>query len=111
VVFIESQPFTRRLHQLAGESADEVLRGIQNDLIQNPAKGNVVQGLGGVRKARSANPARGKGKRGGYRYLHLYLEHRNRVHLLFLLDKDEQADLTKEQRKELRRMATQLKRQ
>ena len=50
MVFIESQPFTRRLHQLAGESADEVLRGIQNDLIQNPAKGNVVQGLAACAK-------------------------------------------------------------
>jgi len=35
------------------------------------------------------NPARGKGKRGGYRYLHLYLERRAHIHLLFLLDKGE----------------------
>ena len=59
--------------ELAGDSADEVLRGIQADLLENPEKGSIVQGLGGIRKARAANPARGKGKRGGYRYMHLYL--------------------------------------
>jgi hypothetical protein len=74
VVFIESQAFTRRLHQLAGVSADEVLRRIQEDLLRNPEKGDVTQGLGGMRKARTSNPTRGKGKRGGYRYMHLVSE-------------------------------------
>jgi hypothetical protein len=109
VVFVESQAFTRRLHRLAGASADEVLRRIQEDLLKNPEKGDVVEGLGGIRKARLANLARGKGKRGGYRYLHLYLRHRDHIHLLFLLDKDEQEDLTTEQRTGLRRMVSELK--
>ena len=69
----------------------------------------MAQGLGGIRKARTANPARGKGKRGGYRYMHLYLKHRDHIHLLFLLDKDEQEDLTTEQRINLRLMVTELK--
>ncbi len=86
-----------------------MLARIQMDLMNNPARGDVVSGLGGVRKARSANPARGKGKRGGYRYLFLYLEHRGHVHLLSLLDKSEQADLSEPQRKEIRRLVQQLK--
>ena len=109
MVFIESQPFTKRLHQLAGPSADAVLRQIQSDLLQNAERGSVVQGLGGIRKARSSNPGRGKGKRGGFRYLHLYLERRDHIHLLFLLDKNEQEDLTAGQRKELRQMVAELK--
>ena len=109
MVFIESQPFTRRLQRLAGASADEVLRQIQEDLLKNPDRGDVVEGLGGIRKARLANPARGKGKRGGYRYMHLYLKHRDHIHLLFLLDKDEQEDLTLEQRKNLRLLVAELK--
>jgi hypothetical protein len=99
VVFIKSQAFTRRLHQLARVSADEVLRQIQEELLRSPEKSDVAQGLGGIRKARTSNPTRGKGKRGGYRYMHLYLKHRDHIHLLFLLDKDEQEDLTTEQRK------------
>jgi hypothetical protein len=70
----------------------------------------VVQGLGGIRKSRSGNPTRGKGKRGGYRHLHLYLGHRDHIHLLLLLDKNEQEDLSNEQRKALRAMVVELKR-
>ena len=62
----------------------------------------MVPGLGGVRKARVANPGRGKGKRGGYRYLYLYFERRQHIHLLILLDKNEQDDASEEQRKQIR---------
>ena len=110
VVFIESRAFTRRLHHLAGKDADDVLRGIQRDLLKDPHSGDVVPGLDGIRKARATNPRRGKGKRSGYRYMHLYLEHRDHIHLLFLLDKDEQEDLTAEQRRDLRTLVTELKR-
>jgi len=46
---------------------------------------------------------------GGYRYMHLYLKRRDHLHLLFLLDKDEQEDLTTEQRRTLRLMVAELK--
>lgn len=110
VVFIESKAFTRRLAHLAGESADQVLTQIQNDLMQDPERGQVVKGLGGIRKARVANPTRGKGTRGGYRYMHLYLAHRSHIHLLALFDKDEQEDLDNKERIALRLMVAELKR-
>ncbi len=110
VVFIESRLFTRRLSELAGDSAGDVLAKIQADLLGYPVRGSVVQGLGGIRKARVSNPARGKGKRGGFRYLYLYLEHRRHVHLLFLLDKGEQADLDADERKAVRGMVDELRR-
>ena len=69
----------------------------------------MVPGLGGVRKARLANPTRGKGKRGGYRYLYLYLETKQRIHLLVLLD-NEQEDASEEQRKQIRELLAQIKR-
>ena len=69
-----------------------------------------MQGLAGVRKARISNPARGKGKRGGYRYFFLYLERREHVHLLLLLDKGEQPDLNQQERKSLRVLVEQIKR-
>ena len=82
---------------------------MQGELVQNPERGNMVQGLGGIRKARAANPARVKGKRGGYRYLFLYLDHKQHIHLLYLLDKDEQEDLDDNERKALRKMVTDLR--
>lgn len=109
MVYIESAAFTIRLRQLAGESALDVLSRIQEDLQKNPERGDLVQGLGGIRKARIGNPDRGKGKRGGYRYLFLYLESRGHIHLLFLLDKNEQVDLSQDERKALRALVAAIK--
>ena len=107
--FIESPAFTRRLRQLAGDSADELLSAIQRELLEKPDRGTMVPGLGGVRKARIANPGRRKGKRGGYRYLYLYFERRQHIHLLILLDKNEQEHASDEQRKQLRGWVAQIK--
>lgn len=109
MVFVESRLFTRRLAELAGDSASDVLESIQADLLQNAEKGRLVRGLGGIRKARASDPTRGKGKRGGFRYLYLYLPHQRHIHLLFLLAKNEQEDLTIEQRKLLRKIVEDLK--
>jgi len=109
VVFIESKAFTRRLHELANDAADSVLGAIQKALIENPFYGDVIKGLGGIRKARVANPLRGKGKRGGFRYMYLYLEHKDHIHLLFLFDKDEQEDLNPAQRAFLRQLVDHIK--
>jgi len=109
VVFIESRSFTRRPLELARGAAGEVLRELQNALLRDPTRGDLVRGLGGIRKARSANPGRGKGTRGGYRYMHLYLEHREHIHLLFLFDKDEQEDLSEKERKALRLIVADLR--
>jgi mRNA-degrading endonuclease RelE of RelBE toxin-antitoxin system len=111
VEFIESRPFTRKLHQLAGENADELLKGIQGQLEQKPDRGAMVPGLAGVRKARVANPGRGKGKRGGFRYLYLHLEKRQHIYLLILLDKNEQEDASEEQRKQIREWVRQVKKE
>jgi hypothetical protein len=105
VEFIESWPFTRRLRELAGDAADELLRAIQNQLDQNPGRGSLVPGLGGVRKARIGNPGRGKGKRGGFRYLYLYWRTEQQIGLLFLLDKGEREDLNAAERKLIRELA------
>jgi mRNA-degrading endonuclease RelE of RelBE toxin-antitoxin system len=108
--YIESRPFTKRLHQLAGDLADEVLSAIQRELESNPERGAVIPSLGGIRKARLANPGRRKGKRGGYRYLYLYLERRKHIHLLLLLDKNEQEDASQEQRRQIRELVELIKR-
>jgi len=46
---------------------------------------------------------------GGYRCFYLYLEHRQHIHLLLMLDKDEQEDLSNEERTIVRTMVTDLK--
>jgi hypothetical protein len=110
VVFIESRVFSRRLRALGKDGSAEVLSAIRSDLLDNPERGRVVQGLGGIRKARVADPGRGKGKRGGFRYLYLYFAVDKELYLLYLFGKDEQEDLSPRQRKLLRDLATESKR-
>ena len=93
--FVESKIFSKQMRELGGE----ILMRIQSDLIQNPERGAIVKGTHGVRKARVADPASGRGKSGSYRYLYLYLEHAGRIHLLYLFSKGEQGDLSPEQKR------------
>src|SRR6266850_7095090 len=91
--FVESKVFSKQVRELS----PEVLANIQSDLVQNPERGAVVKGTHGVRKARAADPASGRGKSGSYRYLYLYLEHAGRIHLLYLFSKGDQSDLSQQQ--------------
>ena len=100
--FIEFPAFTKRLDALAKDRADDILLAIQNDLLENPRRGPVVEETAGVRKARVADPTRGKGKSGGFRYLYSYIEQDGQIFLLMIFSKNEQADLTKQQKKSLK---------
>jgi hypothetical protein len=93
--FVESRFFTRQVQELSSE----LLQNIQSDLVQNPERGDIVKGTHGVRKARVADPDSPRGKSGSYRYLYLYLEHADRIHLLYLFSKGEQADLSPDQKR------------
>ena len=107
--FIELRAFTRRLIEIGKHRADDILLLIQSDLIDNPERGTRVEGLGGIRKARCADPTRGKGTRGGFRYLYYYIEKDGQIFLMFLFDKNEQEDLTKDQKKSIRKALDKLK--
>jgi len=107
--FIEFPAFTSRLAALAKESAEDVLLRIQNDLLGNPLRGSMVQGTAGVRKARATDPSRGKGKRGGFRYLYYYIERDGQIFLLMIFNKNEQADLTSDQKKMLATLVRELR--
>lgn len=100
--FIEFPAFTKRLLALAKDHADDVLLEIQSDLLENPQRGPVIEGTAGVRKARVADPTRGKGKSGGFRYMYYYIEQDGQVFLLMMFSKNEQADLTSSQKKTLK---------
>ncbi len=104
-----NRAFTRRLLSLGPEISAAVLAAVQSDLLDNPERGRVVPGLGGARKARTSDPGRGKGKRGGFRYLYVYVVRKGHIHLLYLFGKDEQEDLSTAEREEIRRLAVLVK--
>ena len=104
VRFVETSVFTKRLVQLTD---DDAYRRFQAELAANPEKGKLIQGTGGLRKARMA--ARGKGKRGGARVIYLYLETATVIYLVYVYDKGEADDLTATQKKELKAIAEAIK--
>lgn len=88
-----------------------MLREIQAELLKNPEAGRIIQGAGGLRKLRIADPGRGKGKRGGYRVIYLDLAGIERTYLLALYDKSERDDISAEEKKVLKSMVERLKRE
>ena len=107
-VFIESVEFTDCVVRLL---PDDVYANLQQELMDNPDKGNVMPGCGGLRKVRTRNPKRGKGKRGGLRVIYLYVPEAKWFFMLDIYDKDEQEDLTADEKRTLSNLATELKRQ
>lgn len=100
-IFIELPAFER--HR-ADYLDDEAFGDLQNALMRNPEAGDVIQGTGGLRKARFADRRRGKGKSGGLRVIYYWWSGGMQFWLYALYDKDEMADLTPEQRRTLRAM-------
>jgi hypothetical protein len=93
--FIET-PVFRKCWENAGLS-DADLRSLQQFLLMNPDAGVVIQGTSGLRKIRV--PASGRGKRGGGRVIYKDFVWAGKIFLFFLLLKNEEEDLSFEQRR------------
>ena len=90
---LETSAFSRR--------ADDLLSRVERDelvdtLARDPLAGDVIPGLGGVRKLRFA--ARGRGKSGGFRVIYYVLDANLPILALLLYGKNEQDDLSALQR-------------
>ncbi len=96
-IFVESSIFSK---YRADYLSDEEYRLLQAELLTSPTKGDVIQGTGGLRKIRSLS--KGKGKRGGIRVIYYYLDPYQRFYLLTLYAKNEMADLTSHEKKQLK---------
>jgi hypothetical protein len=102
---IETEAYLRAAKD-AKMSEDE--RRAAVDLVAHePESGDLLQGTGGVRKARVAG--RGKGKSGGYRIVWWFGGGDIPVFLLTVFGKGEKANLSKGERNALRVLTTQLR--
>ena len=97
MIFIETSGFTRRVKELID---DDAYMAFQNMLIVNPSAGDVIEGTGGVRKIRIA--AKGHGKRGGARVIYYHFVSASKIVFLMIYPKNEQQDLTADERKSLK---------
>ena len=103
---IELPVFMRQLESL---TSLDTLYAIQADLLADPERGPVIKGTGGARKGRIADPHDSRGKSGSFRYVYLYLEHRGRIFLLLLFSKNQQANLSAEQIKQVASVVEKIK--
>jgi hypothetical protein len=97
MIFIETAIFTRRVIELMNHDA---YLGLQVALMLNPNAGDVIEGTGGIRKIRVAS--NGHGKRGGARVIYYHFVTASRIALLMIYPKNEQQDLTNDERKALK---------
>jgi len=97
MIFIETPVFTRRVRELLD---DDSYAAFQQLLAERPDSGDVIEGTGGIRKVRVASS--GRGKRGGSRVIYYHFVSASQIALLLIYPKNEQDDLTDEQRKALR---------
>lgn len=98
-VFVELPAFAR---YRAVYLDDEAFSRLQNEMMKNPAAGDVIEGTGGLRKLRFADSRRGKGKRGGLRVIYYWWDAGTQFWLYTLYGKDEMTDLTAKQRRDLK---------
>jgi hypothetical protein len=87
--FIETPTFTRLLKALL---TDDEYRGLQNELVENPACGDVIKGGGGIRKIRYA--VTGRGKSGGVRAIYYWVREDHQIYMLLIYPKSKKDTLT-----------------
>jgi mRNA-degrading endonuclease RelE of RelBE toxin-antitoxin system len=97
LTFVESPAFSKQLAELW---PDAEYAAFQQFLAANPESGDVIPGLGGLRKVRWT--AKGKGKRGGARVIYLLLLPPGVIYLFYAYTKGDMTDLSPEQKKRLR---------
>ncbi|AWF34956.1 type II toxin-antitoxin system RelE/ParE family toxin [Klebsiella oxytoca] len=98
--FIELQGFSKRRQALL---PDDEFRAFQEILINDPEAGDTISGTGGFRKIRWSRP--GTGKRGGVRVIYYNVMIKGRIYLALIYPKNEQDELSQEQKKMLRQVA------
>ena len=80
---------------------DDDLRRLQKELLQNPKTGDVIRGTGRLRKMRFAFEHRGKS--GSTRVCYVDFEIKEVIYFLAVFAKNEQENLTKEERNILKK--------
>ena len=97
--FIELPGFTRAWANL--RLGDDDLRALQGFILDGPERHPVISGTGGLRKIRFAPSGAGRGKSGAYRVCYACFLDDGVIVLAMVYGKQEQADLTTLQAREI----------
>jgi hypothetical protein len=87
--FIETPTFTRQITQLL---TDDEYSDLQQVLVVDPQRGDLIVGGGGIRKLRHA--ASGRGKSGGVRVIYYWLRDDHQIYMLVAYPKSRKDNLS-----------------
>lgn len=99
MIFTETKVFTRQIAKLI---PDDEYRELQQELIFNPAAGDIIRHSRGLRKLRWRSAT--KGKRGGIRVIYYWYVSEDEIYMLLAYGKGEKDDLSAKELKILRRL-------
>ncbi|MBQ5989384.1 MAG: type II toxin-antitoxin system RelE/ParE family toxin [Oscillospiraceae bacterium] len=102
--FIMTQEFDKNWKAMG--LTDDDLKSLQEELIFNPAKGDVIQGTGGLRKLRIAFEGRGKSGSGRVCYVDFVVY--EKIYLITAYPKNEKENLSKAERNAIATVIRQL---
>jgi len=106
VAFLETHVFKKVVEQLLDE---EEFRELQNALLIDPKRGDVIPRTGGVRKLRFHQRTKKRGKRGGVRVIYYHRTTYNTILLVLAYEKTHQDDLTPEQERLVKKLVERYK--
>ncbi len=98
---------TKTYDRLAAFLKPDEAAELETFIATNPKAGDVIPGTGGIRKLRWA--ASGRGKRGGARIIYYYHSPAMPLFLLAAYTKGTKVDLTAGEKKQMRKLVTDLK--
>ena len=99
MLFIETSVFTKQIKELV---SDEEYRQLQQDLLVQPDKGDLIKNGGGIRKVRCAQG--NKGKSGGIRVIYYWVTEDDQIFFLVAYPKSVKDNLTDKETSILRQL-------
>ena len=105
--FIEVPLFTKRWKEIG--LTDKELTALQLWLLKDPLSGPVMEGTGGIRKVRF--PLENRGKSGSVRVCYTDFEEYEVIYLITAFTKDEQDNLTPNEKQILKKLVKSLKKE
>ena len=106
LTFIELPLFTSLVTQVTD---DYYLNQLQNDLLKDPEKGDIIPRLQGLRKVRMA--LQGRSRSGGARVIYLYLPRHQTVIFFYIYTKAKSENLNPDQESRLKAAVETIKRE
>lgn len=104
--FVLLEGFEKQWDDLCLTADDLAL--LETEILDNPQIGDVIPGTGGLRKMRISLPERGK--RGGARVCYVDFTFGEKVYLVTCYGKNEKDNLSKQERNEIKKFITALRR-